>query len=76
MMIEILMGLLAGMAGIVALLFNSRQRQKQRADQAEREAAKKDEVIENVKKRQEIERRVNADSGGSAERLRKDWSRD
>lgn len=75
-MIEILMGLLAGMAGIVALLFNSRQNQKQRAEQAETEAKQKDEVIENVKKRQEIERDINADSGSSAERLRKDWIRD
>lgn len=75
-MIEILMTLLAALSAVVALLFGSRQRQKQRADQAETESAQKDEVIENVKKRQEIERSVNADSGGSAERLRKDWSRD
>lgn len=75
-MIEILMGLLAGMTGVIAVLFGSRQRQKQRADRAETETKQKDEVIENVKKRQEIERDVNADSGGSAERLRKDWSRD
>ena len=78
---ELLSGLLvavgAVVAGIIAWLKSRGDKQKARAETAEKEVQQTKKVIENVQKRQEIEQASNADTSTThADRLRKQWSRD